>query len=172
MNRTYHIRLATPADVPHLPEIERRAARIFVDHGFSDDDILHVLSVEEHAEAQRIGQLWVAADLSDSPIAFIKVSLLDVGAHIDELDVDPDYHRQGIGAALIETVCSWAKSSGKGAVTLTTERDIPWNAPYYARLGFRIVPPGEQSPGLRAVFALEASHAPSAATRVAMMREL
>lgn len=172
MDSTYRIRPAVSADLPRLPEIERRAARLFAAYDFPDEALQHATSVEEHAGAQQAGRLWVAVDQDDSPVAFIKVSLLDVGAHIDEVDVDPDHHHRRIGAALIETVCAWAKAAGKGAVTLTTESHIPWNAPYYARLGFRIVPPAEQSPDLRATFEREASHSPSAATRVAMLRDL
>jgi hypothetical protein len=49
-----------------------------------------------------------------------------------------------------------AQSSDRGfgalhlpAVTLTTFRDVPWNAPFYARLGFRVIE--ALSPGLQAI---------------------
>jgi GNAT superfamily N-acetyltransferase len=173
MDETYRIRRAAPADISHLPEIERRAASLFADYGFSDEALQHLTSVEEHAEAQQAGLLWIAADPQGLPVAFIKVSPLDNGVHINEVDVHPDHHRKGIGAALIEAVCDWARSSGKQAITLTTERNIPWNAPYYARLGFRIVPPEEQSSALRAIFETEAAYSNSPIeNRVAMIRDL
>jgi hypothetical protein len=40
-----------------------------------------------------------------------------------------------------------ARAEGFGAVTLTTYRDLPWNGPYYAGLGFKEVDPGEAGPG-------------------------
>ncbi len=39
---------------------------------------------------------------------------------------------------------------------LTTFRDVPWNMPFYARLGFDEVAPNELTPALRAVLADEA----------------
>jgi GNAT superfamily N-acetyltransferase len=60
-------------------------------------------------------------------------------AHLDELDVLPSHEGKGIGTTLLATVCSWAKDMGYPAVTLRTFRDVPWNAPFYQRRGFRIV---------------------------------
>ncbi|EPT9379076.1 hypothetical protein ACVTO6_001298 [Proteus mirabilis] len=40
---------------------------------------------------------------------------------------------------LIQTVKNEAKLQQFNAVTLTTFRDVPWNAPYYQRLGFHIL---------------------------------
>ena len=40
-------------------------------------------------------------------------------------------------------------------MTLTTYRDLPWNAPFYARHGFAVVPPAEWSTALAAVAAKE-----------------
>ncbi|MEQ5205046.1 GNAT family N-acetyltransferase, partial [Providencia rettgeri] len=46
---------------------------------------------------------------------------------------------QGLGKRLIQQVIEFAQSQQIGQVTLTTFRDIPWNAPYYQRLGFSIM---------------------------------
>jgi hypothetical protein len=44
--------------------------------------------------------------------------------------------RRRLGAALIAALePAWS------ALLLSTFRDVPWNAPYYARLGFRVVEP-------------------------------
>ena len=43
-----------------------------------------------------------------------------------------------------------ARTEGRPALTLTTFGDVPWNAPYYQRLGFVIVDPAEQGPELAA----------------------
>jgi hypothetical protein len=57
--------------------------------------------------------------------------------------------RQGIGTALVSAVCAWAVAKGLGAVTLTTFRDVAWNAPFYRRFGFRVI--DDLTPGLAAI---------------------
>jgi hypothetical protein len=61
---------------------------------------------------------------------------------------------------------------GRAAITLTTFRDVPWNAPYYERLGFTVVEPADQGPELAALVAEEAERIPGEAPRVAMRRAL
>jgi hypothetical protein len=52
---------------------------------------------------------------------------------------------------LIEQAESWARSHSLDALTLTTYREVPWNGPYYERLGFAYLTPEEETPGLRAI---------------------
>jgi GNAT superfamily N-acetyltransferase len=73
-------------------------------------------------------------DQDDHPIAFAIVHLLPESVHLHELDVHPDYERQGLGRQLVATVADWARARGATALTLTTFADVPWNGPYYARL--------------------------------------
>lgn len=54
--------------------------------------------------------------------------------------------------------------------TLTTFRDVPFNAPLYARRGFAIVEEAEWTDGLRAVVASEAAHGLDVTARVVMRR--
>ncbi len=49
---------------------------------------------------------------------------------------------------------------------------MPWNAPYYRRLGFRELPRDDWTPGLVARVAHEADHGLDPARRVVMIREL
>ena len=55
---------------------------------------------------------------------------------------------------------------------LTTFRHLPWNMPFYARLGFQEVPVAEQSPALRAVFDAETRRGLDADRRLVMRRKL
>ena len=48
-------------------------------------------------------------------------------------------------------VVAWARTRRLPAVTLTTFRHLPWNAPFYQRLGFRILSSHERTPGLAEV---------------------
>lgn len=139
----YDVRPALPEDVAVLPDIERLAGLSFKtypgDLGIPEELYEAPNSVETFAEAQRAGRLWVATVSGGQLVGFALVMDIEGYAHLDELDVLPGYGGQGIGSALLATVCSWAKDTGYAAVTLRTFRDVPWNAPFYRSRGFRIV---------------------------------
>jgi hypothetical protein len=84
--------------------------------------------------------------------------------------VAPAHARRGLGAALIEHLAGIAREEGRPALTLTAFRDVPWNAPYYRRLGFVVVEPADQEPELAAVVRHESATIPGDAPRVAMRR--
>ena len=94
--------------------------------------------------------------------------LADDLPHLDEIDVEPAHGRRGIGAALVRTVCDWASASGYPLLTLTTFRDVPWNLPFYARLGFVEIPKDQIRRELAAVVAREAARGLGPETRAAM----
>jgi GNAT superfamily N-acetyltransferase len=137
------IRLARADDLPLLADVERRAAALFrtypSDLGLTDDHYRQVLPPELLLEGQRAGRLWVAEDASGSVIGFALATEVGGDAHLQELDVLPSHARHGIGSALLARACAWAAAAGYPAMTLRTFRDVPWNAPFYARRGFRIV---------------------------------
>ncbi|NUT48611.1 MAG: GNAT family N-acetyltransferase [Saccharothrix sp.] len=158
------IRPARPEELPLLPPVERAAGEAFREFGMpeiADDDPTPLGKLE-------LLHVWVAVD--PHPVAWAAVGVVDGAAHVEQLCVHPDRARRGIGAALLDHVERWAAARGLSALTLTTFRDIPWNAPYYRRLGFHEVP--EPSPGLAAVVAAEAAHGLDPATRVCMRRPL
>jgi hypothetical protein len=41
---------------------------------------------------------------------------------------------------LLGRVAEWARAEGASSLLLSTFSDVPWNAPFYARLGFAVVP--------------------------------
>jgi GNAT superfamily N-acetyltransferase len=107
----------------------------------------------------------------DVPVGFAQVEVIERGAvHLEEIDVHPDHCRKGLGTKLILHVCHWAGSNGYRAVTLTTFRDVPWNQPFYARLGFDDVPTERVSASLRAVVEDEARRGLDPSRRVVMKR--
>ena len=71
---------------------------------------------------------------------------------------------------MIDHVDSWAAAEGLAALTLSTFRSVPWNAPYYARLGFVELPVGELTAGLRGVLAAETAFGLDPDSRVFMRR--
>jgi len=165
------IRPAEPADLPLLVEIERRAGQAFTDHGMPEiaaDDPGSPAELEEYRAA---GRAWVATE-DGEPVAYLLAAEIDEGPHVEQVSVDPARAGRGIGAALVEHIADIALDAGRPALTLTTFRDIPWNAPYYARLGFAELPEAEQGPQLRALVAYERTAIPGNHPRVAMVRRL
>ena len=151
-----------------LLDIERAAGRAFADIGMVEiarDDPGTVAELEAFRAA---GRAWVAVDAADRPVAYLLTSIVDGCAHVDQVSVAPSHARQGLGAALIEHLAGRAGT----ALTLTTFRDVPWNAPYYARLGFTVVEPADQGPELAALVRHEAAAIPGDAPRVAMRRAI
>jgi GNAT superfamily N-acetyltransferase len=167
----YEIRLAKYEDVPLLPSIEKAASDLFLQYKETADLPSYLTTLDDFYEAQKNDRLWVAITPEGSPIGFALVEMYDGVAHLEEIDVYPEYGRQGIGTRLVQTVCDWARSCGIPAVTLTTFRDIPWNAPFYRRLGFRELKPEEQTAALALIVAEEEEHGLPRELRVVMRYE-
>ena len=77
-----------------------------------------------------------------------------------------------MGRALLAHAADHAREEGLTALTLTTFTDVPWNAPYYARLGFRPLPEADLTPGLREIRRAEAAHGLNRWPRVCMRAPL
>ena len=73
-------------------------------------------------------------------------------------------------AALIDHVAAWAADHGLRAVTLTTFRHVPGNAPYYGRLGVEVLT--DIGLELAARVDEETAHGLDPALRVCMRRPL
>jgi len=165
------IRPPTADELGRLVEIEAAAGRAFADHGMPEiaaDDPGSPAELEPYRAA---GRAWVAAD-AGGPVAYLLAAEIDGCLHIDQVSVDPAHAGRGIGAALIDHLAAAALADGRPALTLTTFRDIPWNAPYYARLGFTELAGDEWGPQLRALVAQERDAIPGDHPRVAMIRRL
>lgn len=164
------IRATRLDDLEPIREIELRAGAPFHEVGMPEIATATVPPAADLAGYVRAGLSWVAAGQEDRPAAFVLVKLIDGLAHIEQISVDPRYARQRVGRSLIDRVDAWAAGRGISALTLTTFRSVPWNAPYYARLGFVVVPDRERGPELTALMAEEARHGLDPAERVAMVR--
>ncbi|MFD6416583.1 GNAT family N-acetyltransferase [Streptomyces sp. NPDC060194] len=160
------IRPAEPADLPALQSLERAAGAAFRSLGMdrvADDDPPSLATLSAYRSA---GGLWVTADGS-GPAAYVLHEPLDGAIHVEQLSVHPSHARQGLGRALL----SWVATRTGLPLTLTTFTDVPWNAPYYARIGFRTLADAELTPGLRRARAHEASLGLDAWPRVCMRRD-
>ena len=130
------------------------------------------LSSEVLATYADAGLAWVATDGLDGAAAYILVREVDGCAHLEQVSVHARHARQRMGQALIEEAGRWAAEAGLQGLTLTTFADVPWNGPYYSRLGFEPVPEDLWSPGLREIVAEEAAHGLDTWPRVVMKRPL
>ena len=150
----YSICSALPEHIPALPAIELVAAQLL--RGYAPESVLAETTDEcTFAEAARDGRLWVASTGS-TPVGFALVKMVaDDLPHLEEIDVDPSHGRRGLGTALVRTVCDWATDYGYVMLTLTTFRAVPWNFPFYERMGFVEIPRETLRPELAAVVSEE-----------------
>jgi ribosomal protein S18 acetylase RimI-like enzyme len=166
------IRPARPDDLAELVEIERAAGSTFQ---LFDADLLadhDPGSVEELVPYAECGRAFVAVDADDRPVGYLLVDPIDGAAHIEQVSVHPDHARNGLGRALIEHAAGWASAHDLDSLTLTTYVDVPWNAPYYERLGFRRLAAEEETPGLRAIRDHERALGLEVLPRTSMRRSL
>ena len=163
----YSIGLAQAEQIPALPAIELSAAQQL--RGHAPESVLAVTTDERaFTNAARDGRLWVAST-GNTPVGFALVKMLaDDLPHLEEIDVVPSHGRRGLGTALVRAVCEWAAVSGYGMLTLTTFRAVPWNLPFYARLGFVEIPRKDLRSELAAVVSEEADRGLNPDTRVVM----
>ena len=128
------IRFATEADLDALAGIEDDADRLFLER-FQPEAWYPAPSGRSRAEQP--GFLLVAAERQDDEAAgFAHVREVDGGAHLEQLAVRRTAARRGHGRALVQVALAEAAHRGHARVTLRTYADVPWNAPFSARLGF------------------------------------
>lgn len=164
------IRTARVDDLPVLGGIERAAGALFGDLGMAAVADDNPLSLSELTPFQAEGRAWVATDERDEPVGYLLVEVVDGCAHVEQVSVHPGQGRQGVGRRLLDAADTWASGHGLEALTLTTYAEVPWNAPYYARLGFEVLSEADLTPGLRRVRKREEAAGLTAWPRVAMRR--
>jgi GNAT superfamily N-acetyltransferase len=155
-----------------MQDIERRAGQRFREVGLvavADHD---PPSVEELAGYVGHGRAWVAVDGRDAPVGYLLVDHVDGCAHVEQVSVDPAWQGAGVGRALLDQARRHAEAHRLPALTLTTFRDVPWNAPLYRHLGFRDLEEYELGRDLRALRDEESAHGLDPAQRTCMRLDL
>lgn len=172
MSADWHLRLARPDDAEEWPAIERAAAQMFTSEpGLEALDLDHAWHPDDLRRLIRKGHC-LAAHLAERPVGFIATQPFQRELHVWELSVHPSAQRLGIGAGLMRACLIDAGLAGFRAVTLTTFRDIPWNGPFYAKLGFVELSDPTSHPRLAEMLANEAGSGLPADRRCAMIRFL
>ncbi|EMN1410894.1 GNAT family N-acetyltransferase [Enterobacter cloacae] len=161
-----YIRPTTSDDVAALPALERAAGERFRD----DPDLAwlaegEVISAEQHLGYAERGLSWLAL-ANERPVGFLVAEAHPSSLFIVELSVDLAWQGKGIGRQLIARAADHARKVGLTSLTLTTFRDVPWNAPFYAKLGFEYIT--ELTPELREKREEEAAHGLAYNSRCAM----
>ncbi|MBO9547646.1 GNAT family N-acetyltransferase [Caulobacter sp.] len=138
---TVAIRPALASEIEAVRDIERASAQRFI-------GLMDALAADEPSPASVLsdriatGGLLVA-EIDGALAAFVMFRPVSDGLYIEQIDVLPAFERRRLGATLIDAVGERTRR-----LLLSTFRDVPWNAPYYRRLGFRDLDDQKLAPDL------------------------
>ncbi|BCP53236.1 N-acetyltransferase GCN5 [Kaistia sp. 32K] len=149
------IRPVRPDDAPALRAVERDAGQRFRSVGLKAIADNEPTSEAFIAAILAHGVAFCAVDSEDAPIGFVLAGRLDHALHIYEVSVATPFGGQGIGRSLVAAAEQAARESGIHALTLATFRDVPWNRPFYERLGFVEVETIDWTPAFHLLHAAE-----------------
>ena len=134
---SYAVRPLRAADLKHIAAIEDSGGGQF--RAAFGPDMHPVLSEPADSGWERDdkpGFILVAAREGEPPVGFVHVLELDGHAHLEQLSVRPEAQRQGLGTDLVRAAMREARRDGHRQLSLCTYRDVPFNGPFYATLGF------------------------------------
>ena len=166
------IRLARSADLPLLGAIEVSAGQRFLGTPMAFAAGQSASPPDALEAALTRNALWVAADPGDAPVGFLFGEAVDGWFHILEVSVALAAQGHGHGAALLATVAADAPGLGCDRLSLTTDRDIAFNGPWYRRRGFVEIAPAEAPDWLAAIPVREAATGLDPARRAIMVRRV
>ena len=134
------IRRARPSDLRRVAAVEEAGLPLYAEH--FGDAMVPALAARATSGAERdgVGFLLVAAE-DRRLVGFAHVVPHDLHAHLQQLSVLPSHTRQGIGSSLVRAAMEEARWAGLDWISLCTYRDVPFNGPFYATLGFAEVEP-------------------------------
>jgi GNAT superfamily N-acetyltransferase len=167
------IRPASPSELALAVDIDRDACTAFAELDSALDIELptdHPYALAEVArwnEIVRAGHLFFACSAAGEPVGFAALCFVDGRPFLDQLSVRRVAMRRGVGRSLMALAQHW--SAPKGELWLTTYRHVPWNAPWYERLGFARVAESMWGPELRAIVDSERGALPCPDQRIAMV---
>ncbi|WP_229749548.1 GNAT family N-acetyltransferase [Flexivirga endophytica] len=165
------IRRPTAAEIGELPALEVESYLSYADIGMSEVAVGNEPDVGFLSDAFYADNIRIA--LCDTDIAgFIEYRTLDETLYIAGVNVRPRFLGHRIGALLLEAAAELATARGLHRLSLTTFQDVPWNAPYYERLGWRTLAEEETSAGLLAIRARQRDAGYERWPRTTMVKDL
>lgn len=166
--RPVELRPARVADLEAVAAVERDASLLFAAElpSIAADDSIDVVAVRS---AMSIGRVVVAVS-DDAVVGYAWWSVVDGDAHLEQVSITGSVSGRGVGRRLIDRIAEDAGRAGFDELTLTTFRDLAWNAPLYGRYGFTVIDEPDLAPELQARRKLEAELGLDIVPRVAMRR--
>lgn len=169
----YSIRRSAPADLLALRDIELKAASRFAGLGLIDHMLDSAMDPERLSSLINDELVWVAC-FEDTPVGFAATSFLGGSKEylLEELDVVPEHGGNKLGGGLISAAEEFADQKSLRRIILSTFSGVPWNAPFYSKLGFEIMPPEDYSPEIKQLRQHESELGLPMAQRVIMEKQL
>jgi len=165
------IRPVTESDFSHLPDVEIDAGTLFADFGLPEIAASDP-SPESFYRSLPKGSFILVATENAKIVGFSVGLIVDGQAYLREVSVRRSQAKQGVGKRLVNGIIQWAVEQGFRTVTLTTFRDLPFNGPFYSKLGFKEFVPDDTWPELRAIREKEKRNGLDIRPRIAMRLDL
>lgn len=148
----YTITVGELDDIPALISVDKAASALFGPTGLLEPDALadHVPAEVFELEIPA-GNVFVARNQHGWAIGFALVRMRGTGLYLDQVSVHPDHGQRGIGRALVIRVLTEAEARKLPHVSLSTFRDLQWNGPFYASMGFREIPEDKLEPYMKEI---------------------
>ncbi len=135
----YRLRRAKANELERLQDVDVLASALFAPLGLIDEDPADPQPVPYNALkfAWKQKMLFTMEHRNDGPVGFAMAARRYPDLYLDQISVNPSHGRMGLGRALVGRVIEAADRLRCGGVVLSTFRDVSWNAPFYAKLGFK-----------------------------------
>lgn len=164
----YRVVEAEEHQLAAIPGIEHAAATLFSEADLPASIRYRTTDLETLGRAWQERRLWLAMSGMDFPVGYAYATEVDGQGHLAEVDVHPKHARRGIGSRLVMRACQWAKQREYRQITLITFEHVPWNAPFYRRLGFEAIDPQYLGDNIRTLLAEEAALGLDTSRRIVM----
>src|SRR5438045_3740347 len=150
------IRDARADEALALEALQRRASDVWEE--YRAQLAAHPDAIAPPHQAIADGRVRVAVDASDHPLGFSGVLPVEDGrCELDDLFVEPDWMRLGVGRKLVDDVAMRAAAAGASHVDVIAN---PNALGFYSRLGFEITGEASTRFGNAPRMTLDLSHAP------------
>jgi GNAT superfamily N-acetyltransferase len=169
-----NIRRARPGELAVLQDIDDDSCDLYHAAGLAIDlSPEHAFVVAERARwtaSLAAGDVFAAVDADDAPVGFAALTRVDGAPYLDQLSVRCAAMRRGLGGQLLTAAIAWASARSSEGLWLNTYGHLAWNAPFYARHGFVLVPEAAWRPQMCAIVAEQRAALPAPHHRVVMHR--
>jgi predicted N-acetyltransferase YhbS len=168
----FYLRPARETELDAAIEIDDDACTLYTEMGLSfeheDDDPFFKMESERWAEALRKKRMLMACNNEGERVGFVVFDIVEGRPFVEQISVRRAWMKRGVGRALVERAKRW--SVREGELWLTTYGDsVPWNKPWYERLGFVEVTDADCGPEINAILAAERAALPTSERRLAMV---